>query len=82
MPEPKNRSLGILRAPRTIHSKKPDILRHWIEKMYPNQKYLELFARESAKGWTAWGDQLDIKDVVEKQTETIVKKGTLDEFEN
>ena len=76
VPEPKNRSLGILRAPRTIHSKKPDMLRHWIEKMYPAQKYLELFAREPAKGWTAWGDQLDIKEIP-----TSTKKCTLDDYE-
>ncbi|GKS67907.1 hypothetical protein YTPLAS73_14540 [Nitrosarchaeum sp.] len=79
VPEPKNRPLGILRAPRTIHSKKPDMLRHWIEKMYPNQKYLELFARESANGWTAWGDQLDIPEIAKPQTATTIpKKGTLD----
>lgn len=80
VPEPKNRLLGILKAPRTNHSKKPDMLRHWIEKMYPNEKYLELFARETTKGWTAWGDQLDIKDTVDP-TRTVTK-GTLDEFEN
>jgi len=81
-PLPKNRPLGILKAPRTNHSKKPDMLRHWIEKMYPHEKYLELFARETAKGWTAWGDQLDIKDTVDTQTNTTAIKGTLDEFEN
>ncbi len=79
VPLPKNRPLGILKAPRTkIHSQKPDILRRWIEKMYPNEKYLELFARKTAKGWTAWGNQLDIKEL----TKTTTKKGTLDEFGN
>lgn len=78
VPQPKNRPLGILRALRTNHSQKPDILRHWIEKMYPNEKYLELFARETIKGWTGWGDQLDIQKT--KQSDT--KKGTLDYFEN
>ena len=80
VPLPKNRPLGILRAPRTkTHSQKPDIFRHWIEKMYPNEKYLELFARETAKGWTAWGNQLDIRETIVQST---VKKGTLDDFEN
>jgi len=80
VPLPKNRPLGILRAPRTkIHSQKPVILRHWIERMYPNEKYLELFARETAKGWTAWGDQLDIQETTRTSP---TKKGTLDDFEN
>lgn len=78
VPLPKNRPLGILKSPRTkVHSQKPDILRHWIEKMYPNEKYLELFARETVKGWTAWGNQLDIKETPEK----TAKKGTLDDYE-
>jgi len=77
VPLPKNRPLGILKSPRTnIHSQKPDILRHWIEKMYPNEKYLELFARETTKGLTAWGNQLDIKE-----TPTSAKKYTLDDYE-
>lgn len=79
VPLPKNRPLGILRAPRTnIHSQKPDITRHWIEKMYPNEKYLELFARETAKGWIAWGNQLDLP----KTTTSITKKGILDYLES
>lgn len=78
VPLPKNRPLGILRAPRTnIHSQKPDITRHWIEKMYPNEKYLELFARETAKGWTAWGNQLDLPT-----TKPIIKNGILDYLES
>lgn len=80
IPLPKNRPLGILRAPRTkTHSEKPSILRHWIEKMYPNEKYLELFAREPTTGWTAWGNQLDIAETTEPDA---TKKGTLDDFEN
>lgn len=80
IPLPENRPLGILRAARTrIHSEKPELLRHWIEKMYPREKYLELFARVAAKGWTAWGNQLNIKEMT---TKTNAKKGTLDYFEN
>jgi N6-adenosine-specific RNA methylase IME4 len=29
-----------------------------IERMYPNGRRLELFAREAAPGWAAWGSGL------------------------
>lgn len=40
------------------HSKKPDTTYELIEKMYPNGKYLELFARNKRPGWESWGDEL------------------------
>jgi len=40
------------------HSKKPKIVYEAIETMYPNQKYIELFARYKRKGWRSWGDEL------------------------
>ena len=49
----------------------------WIMKMYPNEKYLELFARETVNGWTGWGDQLDLDTAKSPAT----KKGTLDDYE-
>ena len=77
-PLPKDRPLGILKFPRTkIHSQKPDIMRQWIMKMYPNEKYLELFARETVNGWTGWGDQLDL----DTAKSPAIKKGTLDDYE-
>lgn len=42
---------------RTEHSKKPDYYYNLIEKMFPSGKYLELFARQQKKGWTAWGNE-------------------------
>ena len=44
---------------RTEHSKKPDEARHRIEQMFPSQVKLELFARERAAGWLAWGDEVE-----------------------
>lgn len=41
------------------HSAKPDEVRLRIEKMFPTQKKLELFARKRAPGWTAWGEAVD-----------------------
>jgi len=43
---------------------KPTEVRQKIEKMFPTQKRIELFARCAADGWTAWG-----LDVLEEQAE-------------
>lgn len=40
------------------HSKKPEIVYEIIEKMYPNQKYVELFARNKRKGWDSYGNEI------------------------
>ena len=37
------------------HSKKPDVIYNLIERIYPEGKYLELFARNTQKGWQSWG---------------------------
>ncbi len=37
------------------HSRKPDEVRRRIESMFPAQSKIELFAREPAAGWRAWG---------------------------
>jgi N6-adenosine-specific RNA methylase IME4 len=63
MPAPleENRPPSVIHAPVREHSRKPDEVYEIIEKMYPNRKYLELFARpeEKRKGWTYWG--LEVK---------------------
>lgn len=48
----------LIRSPRQEHSKKPIEVMKGIEKMFPSQKRIELFARRKVKGWSAWG--LDI----------------------
>ena len=45
--------------PREKHSKKPDEVRERIEKMFPDQKKVELFARQRYEGWDAWGNEVD-----------------------
>ena len=40
------------------HSEKPEILYEIIEKMYPGQKKIELFARKARTGWMSWGNEL------------------------
>ena len=44
--------------PRQKHSKKPNEVRTRIEKMFPTQNKIELFARERFDGWDAWGNEI------------------------
>lgn len=40
---------------REKHSRKPEEVRQGIDAMFPEQKKIELFARQKTKGWAAWG---------------------------
>lgn len=42
-------------AARGRHSAKPEQVRVRIERMFPQQSKLELFARRPTRGWTTWG---------------------------
>lgn len=44
-------------APRREHSRKPDVIRERIEDLVGGP-YLELFARQAAPGWQAWGNEV------------------------
>lgn len=70
-PKITNRSVrNILTAPAVGHSIKPDALYDIIESMFPNGKYLELFARRTRKNWTSWGNQVeDIVKISEENAE-------------
>lgn len=46
---------------RREHSRKPDEARRRIERLVAGP-YLELFAREGAKGWDGWGNQAALFD--------------------
>lgn len=50
----------LVRAPRGAHSVKPSEVRDNIVKMFPEQKKIELFARQKAEGWDSWG--LDVRE--------------------
>jgi N6-adenosine-specific RNA methylase IME4 len=50
----------LVREPRAKHSQKPKIILHNIEKMFPTQKRIELFARHKPEGWDVWG--LDVRE--------------------
>lgn len=58
-PLPENRPPSIINAPKTRHSEKPKVVYEIIERMYPNHKYLELFARIKREGWTSWGNEIE-----------------------
>lgn len=45
----------LVRVKRTKHSAKPKEVREGIERMFPTQKKIELFARTRAEGWDVWG---------------------------
>lgn len=51
--------ISIIRAPKGKHSAKPDETRDLIEKLYPEQRYLELFARNHPprNHWVFWGNE-------------------------
>lgn len=40
------------------HSKKPVIAYEIIEKLYPDTKKLEMYARNEREGWDCWGNEL------------------------
>ena len=57
-PIPKNRFSSILKSRRNKHSKKPEEFYKIIETMFPNFKYLELFARNKKEKWYSWGNEI------------------------
>ena len=57
-PDPANRFDSVIRAPRAEHSKKPAIVHEMIEKMFPGERYVELFARVERPGWAVWGNEV------------------------
>lgn len=62
MPPKKKLQPSLIMYPRRKHSEKPPVIRTRIERMYPDAKRIELFARHRVDGWDAWGDQVGILD--------------------
>jgi len=60
----------LVRAPRGDHSVKPHEIRLAIERMFPAQKRIELFARGKPENWDVWG--LDVQEVFENILEKPV----------
>lgn len=49
---------SVYKERRTRHSKKPDAIRDFISKWYPDKTKIELFAREEHAGWDVWGNEV------------------------
>ena len=49
----------LIKSLRGRHSEKPAEVRARIDRMFPTQRKIELFARERVRGWDAWGDEVD-----------------------
>jgi len=45
--------------PRLAHSEKPSVFRNMIVGLLGDLSRIELFAREKADGWDAWGDEIE-----------------------
>ena len=54
----------LVRSPRREHSVKPVEVREAIERMFPTQSKIELFARTRPENWDVWG--LDVVEVREQ----------------
>lgn len=54
----------LVKVKRGKHSEKPNEVRKRIEKMFPTQEKIELFARKKPERWDVWG--LDIREVYEE----------------
>ena len=54
----------LLKIPRGMHSSKPAEVRDAIQRMFPTQQRIELFARHRPKNWDVWG--LDVRAEYEK----------------
>jgi N6-adenosine-specific RNA methylase IME4 len=56
----------LVRVPRGQHSQKPIEVLKAIERMFPTQDRIELFARHKPDGWDVWG--LDVREEYEDET--------------
>lgn len=64
-PAPATRPPSVIRERRGAHSAKPGLVYALLERMYPDARRLELFARAERPGWTAIGAEIDGRDIRE-----------------
>jgi len=58
-PLPENRFSSVYKEARGRHSQKPDYYYSMIERMFPDETYLEMFARQKhSDKWEVWGNQI------------------------
>lgn len=62
--EVKDKSVsGLIISPREEHSKKPDIVRDEIVRLFGDLPRIELFARQKVDGWDCLGNDIDGQDI-------------------
>ena len=49
----------IIAEPLREHSRKPDIVREYIEEMYPDKNRIEVFARTTSDNWNIYWNEID-----------------------
>jgi N6-adenosine-specific RNA methylase IME4 len=59
VPDEADRPDSVVEAKRGRHSEKPERFYELLERMYPAATKLELFARRSRPGWSAWGNEVE-----------------------
>ncbi|MDR1408189.1 MAG: transcriptional regulator [Tannerella sp.] len=64
----------LIRVPRGEHSEKPLEVLKSIERMFPTQDKIELFARHKPENWDVWG--LDVREEFEEKTQENRMKNT------
>ena len=65
MPVAVRDELNVIMSPVRGHSRKPDEQYHKIERLYPDTRRLELFARQRWPGWDIWGNEVECDVVLE-----------------
>lgn len=58
-PAPSDRISSVFGCRRGKHSHKPDRIREWVVRAFPDAARVELFAREKADGFDAWGNEVE-----------------------
>ena len=51
------------------HSQKPEVAYQIIERLYPNLRKLEMYARRDRYGWDCWGNEVPIQEKAETEGE-------------
>jgi N6-adenosine-specific RNA methylase IME4 len=58
-PKPAPFPSSVIMGQQREHSRKPDALHAMIDAAWPDRTKLEMFARETRDGWTAWGNETE-----------------------
>jgi N6-adenosine-specific RNA methylase IME4 len=57
-PDDFNRVGSIFSEKRLTHSTKPQVVYDWIESVWPEERKLEMYARQERPGWAVWGNEV------------------------